>query len=248
MARGGRDDFVRRHLRLHGDVGAAVEHWPRRCRGGDRRHECDLLGAARCRVRRRRRIAQVRGRCAAAAVRRRRPCCARRSGCVRNAPDSARDRPAANIGGVGDAEDARRAPLRPLPVLPRRRLSSRAARNGTGRDAGRRDGGSVGSRRDPRQPRDRRAARAAGARRRQRPWQASAGGPGRLWRADADARCGQHADRGGGAGAAARAATRGRTTRGRAPACGRRVRPVRGNRRNRRDGGRRGGGGSARGR
>ena len=119
---------------------------------------------------------------------------------------------------------------------------------GPARDASRRDGGSVGSRRDPRQPRDRRAARAGGARRRQRPWQASAGGPGRLRETDADARCGQHADRGGGAGAAACAVARGRTSRGRAPACGRRVRPVRGNRRDRRDGGRRGGGGSARGR
>ena len=98
-----------------------------------------------------RRPAEVRRRRAPAALRRRgsrAPRCARG---VRDAPHAARDRAAADVGRRGSAEDARRAPLGPLPVLPRRGLASRAPRHRPGRDANGRDGGRVRGGRDPRQ-------------------------------------------------------------------------------------------------
>ena len=57
--------------------------------------------------------------------------------------------------GADSAEDARRAPLRPLPVLPRRRVASRAARHRPCGDANGRDGSHIGGRRDPRERGDR---------------------------------------------------------------------------------------------
>ena len=146
----------------------------------------------------------------------------RRSGCLRDAPDAPRDRPAADVGGRRPAEDARRPPLRPLPVLPGRGVASRAARHGPGSDADGRDGGSVGGRRDPRRARRPRRCSSRGPLGEDKAAVDSFARPRRS--AARSSRCPSVegiAARGRGAGAAARTAARGRAARGRAPARGR---------------------------
>ena len=68
------------------------------------------------------------------------------------------------------AQDARGAPLRPLSVLPRRRLASRTADRRPRGDANGRDGSHIGGRRDPREHRDGERPRRRYARREEGQW------------------------------------------------------------------------------
>ena len=238
MARSRRDTRIRRHLRLHGDVGAALEPRARGCRGSNGRDELDLLGTPREGVRARRWPAQVRRRRAPAPLRGRPARRARGAGGVRNAADLAVDRAPAHVGGNRPAADARRAPHGPFPVLPRRRLASGAARHRAGREPNGRDGGRLRSRRDPRQPGDRRGARPVDAWRREGGRATSAGSPGGVGFARTVTGSRWATDRDCSACASARAAARGRTVRRRAPPRRNRIRPLLGYRRDHHDRGR----------
>ena len=126
VARGRGNRRLHRHLRLHRDVGAPLEPRSSGSGGGHRGDERHVRGAPRRRLRAGWRPAQVRRRRVAAALRRRGSRTPGRSRGIRDAQHASGDRPAANVGRSDSAEDARGAPQRPLPVLPRRRVASRA--------------------------------------------------------------------------------------------------------------------------
>ena len=156
---------LRRRLRLHADVGAALHPRPRRCGGGERCDERDVRRAPRRRVPVLRRPAEVRRRRAAPVLRRRRPRGARGDRCVPHARPAEADRTPDDAGRARFAAHARRHPQRAVRLLPRRLVAPRARRRRAGGHAHGRDGGPRRRRGDPAQRRSGGARLGAVARR-----------------------------------------------------------------------------------
>ena len=153
---------VRRHLRVHEDVGAPRPLRERRRRARHRGHRIAVQPAADRRVRLRRDAAEVRWRRAAAVLLRRRARARGRRRGVRDAQHAAPDRDRRHRGRHGHAAHDRRRPQRAVRLLPRRRFAPGAHRRGPDRERGGGDRRRGAHRSDRHRTRDgRRAARPA---------------------------------------------------------------------------------------
>ena len=148
---------VRRHLRVHEDVGAPRPFRERRGRARHRGHRIAVQPAVGRRVRLRRDAAEVRWRRAAAVLLRRRARARGRRRGVRDAQHAAPDRGRRHRGRHGDAAHDRRRPQRAVRLLPRRRFAPGAHRRGPDRERRGCDRRRGAHRSDRHRSRDRRA-------------------------------------------------------------------------------------------